>query len=143
MLRYSDVLLMFAEAENEINGPTQAAYNAVNMVRRRGFGKPVNTPDTLADLPAGLGEFDFMNAIRKERFCEFAYEGLRKHDLLRWGNYVSTMQQLVTEYQATMPSTLSQAAIGQAGRITSRSVLFPIPNSEIAVNPYTSQNPGW
>src|ERR1044072_1962760 len=45
MLRYSDVLLMFAEAENELNGPTTAAYDALNMVRRRGYAKPVNAPD--------------------------------------------------------------------------------------------------
>jgi hypothetical protein len=42
VLRFSDVLLMFAEAENEINnGPTQAAIDAVNLVRRRGYGKKI------------------------------------------------------------------------------------------------------
>jgi starch-binding outer membrane protein, SusD/RagB family len=143
MLRYADVLLMFAEAENQVNGPTQAAYDAINMVRRRGFGKPVDLPDPVADLTAGLAQIDFFEAIQKERFRELSYEGIRKHDLLRWGNYVFTMQQMVTEYQTNMPSTLSPAAIGQASRINSRSVLFPIPNSEIAVNPNISQNPGW
>jgi len=143
MLRYADVLLMFAEAENQVNGPTQAAYDAINMVRRRGFGKPVDLADPVADLTAGLAQIDFFEAIQKERFRELSYEGIRKHDLLRWGNYVFTMQQMVTEYQTNMPSTLSPAAIGQASRITSRSVLFPIPNSEIAVNPNISQNPGW
>jgi hypothetical protein len=143
MLRYADVLLMFAEAENQVNGPTQAAYDAINMVRRRGFGKPVDLPDPVADLTAGLAQIDFFEAVQKERFRELSYEGIRKHDLLRWGNYVFTMQQMVAEYQANMPSTLSPAAIGQASRITSKSVLFPIPNSEIAVNPNISQNPGW
>jgi starch-binding outer membrane protein, SusD/RagB family len=143
MLRYSDVLLMFAEAENHISGPTSAAYEAINMVRRRGYAKPVNAPDATADLPAGLAQVDFLEAIKKERFCELAFEGIRKHDLIRWGMYVTTMQQLVADYQATMPSALSAPAIAQAGRITSRSVLFPIPNSEISVNPNISQNPGW
>ncbi|HEX6428342.1 MAG TPA: RagB/SusD family nutrient uptake outer membrane protein [Niastella sp.] len=143
MLRYSDVLLMFAEAENQINGPTSAAYDAVNMVRRRAYQKPVNAPDLVADLPAGLSSVDFLEAIKKERFCELAFEGIRKHDLVRWGMYVTTMQQLVADYRATMPSALSAPAIAQASRITSRSILFPIPNSEISVNPYISQNPGW
>lgn len=143
MLRYSDVLLMFAEAENHINGPTQAAYDAVNKVRRRGFDKPVDLPDPTADLPAGLAQVDLLEAIKKERFCELAFEGLRKHDLVRWGSYITTMQGLVTEYQATMPAALSGPAIGQVSRITARSVLFPIPNSEISVNPYIIQNPGW
>lgn len=142
MLRYSDVLLMFAEADDEISGPSDEAFEAVNKVRRRGFGKPVDIADNTIDL-AGLGQVDFREAIRKERFRELSYEGLRKHDLLRWGIYVSTMQQMVTEYQTNMPSTLSDAAIKQASRITSRSVLFPIPNTEIAVNPYVAQNPGW
>jgi len=84
ILRYSDVLLMFAEAENEINGPTSAAYNAVNMVRRRGFGKPLNTPDPTVDLSPGLSKADFFNAIVRERSLELGGEGVRKYDLLRW-----------------------------------------------------------
>lgn len=43
VLRYADVLLMLAEAENHINGPSVAAYNAINQVRRRGFGLDANT----------------------------------------------------------------------------------------------------
>lgn len=143
MLRYSDVLLMFAEAENHLNGPTPEAYEAVNQVRRRGFGKPADIADPVADLPAGLAQVDFLEALKKERFCELAYEGIRKHDLIRWGSYVSTMQLLVTDYRATMPAALVEPAVGQANKVTDRSVLFPIPSSEIAVNPYLAQNPGW
>jgi len=84
ILRYSDVLLMFAEAENEINGPTAAAYNAVNRVRRRGYGRPVATPDPDIDLPAGLSKRDFFKAIVRERSLELGGEGVRKYDLLRW-----------------------------------------------------------
>jgi hypothetical protein len=43
VLRYADVLLMLAEAENHINGPSSTAYNAINQVRRRGFGLAANT----------------------------------------------------------------------------------------------------
>lgn len=84
ILRYSDVLLMFAEAENEINGPTPAAYNAVNMVRRRGFGKPINTPDVTVDIPPGFSKADFFKVIVRERSLELGGEGVRKYDLLRW-----------------------------------------------------------
>jgi hypothetical protein len=65
ILRYSDILLMYAEAENELNGPTAAAYNAINMVRRRGYGKPINSPSTV-DL-AGLSKDDFFKALVRER----------------------------------------------------------------------------
>jgi hypothetical protein len=89
ILRYSDVLLMFAEAENEINGATPAAYNAVNMVRRRGYGKPVGTPDPSVDLPSGLSKTDFFKAIVRERSLELGGEGVRKYDLIRW-NLIAT-----------------------------------------------------
>lgn len=84
ILRYSDVLLMFAEAENEINGPTAAAYNAVNMVRRRGFGRPITTADPEVDLAPGLSKAAFFAAIVRERSLELGGEGVRKYDLLRW-----------------------------------------------------------
>lgn len=83
ILRYSDVILMFAEAENEINGPTADAYNALNMVRRRGFGLPMNTVSA-QDIPAGLSKADFQKAVIRERTLELGGEGVRKYDLIRW-----------------------------------------------------------
>ena len=84
ILRYSDVLLMYAEAENELNGPTVAAYNAINQVRRRGFGKTITTADVTIDLPAGLSKSTFFDALVKERSLELGGEGVRKYDLIRW-----------------------------------------------------------
>ena len=83
ILRYADVVLMFAEAENEINGPTTAAYNAINMVRRRGYGKPLGTADATVDL-AGLSKASFFQAVVRERSLELGGEGVRKYDLIRW-----------------------------------------------------------
>lgn len=144
LLRYADVLLMFAEADNYVNsGPSTDAYKAINMVRRRGYGKDVLMPDVQADATAGLSQQDFLDLIRNERLREFAFEGLRKHDLVRWGVYPSVMQTQVREYQASMPVALKDAAIAQAQRVTDRAVLFPIPNSELAVNPNIKQNSGW
>lgn len=84
ILRYSDILLMYAEAENEINGPTASAYNAINMVRRRGYGKPIGTVDATVDIPSGLTKADFFKYIVRERALEFGGEGIRKYDLIRW-----------------------------------------------------------
>jgi starch-binding outer membrane protein, SusD/RagB family len=85
IIRYADVLLMFAEADNEINnGPTAAAYNAANQIRRRGYGKAINAPDPAIDLPPGLNKATFFNAIVKERALELGGEGIRKYDLIRW-----------------------------------------------------------
>ncbi len=107
ILRYADVLLMFAEAENELNGPTAAAYNAVNMVRRRGFGKAINTPDATVDLPAGLSKTDFFKAIVRERALELGGEGIRKYDLMRW----NLMNTSFSEAKANMVRMSTNAAL--------------------------------
>jgi len=91
ILRYSDVMLMFAEAENELNGPTAAAYNAVNQVRRRGFGQSLTTANAGVDLPAGLSKASFFTALVKERSLELGGEGVRKYDLIRWNLLASTI----------------------------------------------------
>jgi hypothetical protein len=83
ILRYSDVMLMFAEAENELNGPTAAAYSAINQVRRRGYGKAITTADATVDL-AGLSKATFFAALVRERSLELGGEGERKYDLIRW-----------------------------------------------------------
>ncbi len=98
ILRYADVLLMFAEAENEINGATNAAYDALNQVRRRGYGKPLTTPDATVDIPSGLGKTDFFKAIVRERSLELGGEGIRKYDLIRW-NLLNTA---IAESKANM-----------------------------------------
>jgi len=91
IIRYADVLLMFAEAENELNGPTVAAYNAVNQVRRRGYGKSISAADATVDLPSGLSKSAFFNAIVIERSLELGGEGVRKYDLIRWNLLASTI----------------------------------------------------
>ncbi len=83
LIRYSDVLLMYAEAENELNGPTATAFDAINKVRRRGFGKLITTPDVTVDL-TGLSKAQFFAAIVRERSLELGGEGIRKYDLIRW-----------------------------------------------------------
>jgi hypothetical protein len=107
LIRYSDVLLMYAEAENELNnGPDAAAYNAINMVRRRGYGKPINTPDATADLPSGMNKTDFFNAIVKERSLELGGEGLRKYDLIRW----NLLAQKIDETKAQLAAMSARQA---------------------------------
>ncbi len=83
LIRYSDVLLMFAEAENEINGPSAAVYNAINMVRRRGYGLNLNSASAV-DIPAGLDKANFFKYLVRERSLELGAEGIRKYDLIRW-----------------------------------------------------------
>ncbi len=97
IIRYADVLLMFAEAENELNGATAAAYNAINQVRRRGYGKAISSTDASVDLPAGLSKAAFFDAIVKERSLELGGEGIRKYDLIRWNLIATKLASAKTE----------------------------------------------
>lgn len=144
VIRYSDVLLMKAEAENAVNnGPTDDAFDAVNQVRRRAFGKPVDTPDATCDLNKSevQDKVDFMQKIQEERFREFCFEGRRKFDLLRWGSYVATMNSVGAEINSDGGSYKYGGAAGK--NTTERNVVFPIPNTELTVNKLLVQNEGW
>ena len=85
MIRFSDVLLMYAEAVNEINnGPTAAAIAAFEEVRKRAYAGNTGLIGVTPATKSG-----FFDAIVNERFLEFGHEGIRKYDLLRW-NLLST-----------------------------------------------------
>lgn len=89
LIRYSDVLLMFAEAENELNGrPTAAATSAFEAVRKRGYRGNENLIGTTPVTKDG-----FFNAIVKERLLEFMGEGIRKYDLIRWNLLAAKIQE--------------------------------------------------
>jgi hypothetical protein len=86
MIRYPDVLLMLAEAENELNhAPTAAAIDAFKQVRVRGFNGDESKIGAIPSDYAG-----FFKAITDERMFEFGGEGLRKWDLIRW-NLINTV----------------------------------------------------
>ena len=94
LMRYSDVLLMLAEAENELNGPTQVAKDALTAVRARAFANSENYAANVTDYVASLSSKDaFFNAIVDERAWEFGGEGLRKFDLVRWNIYAQKIEQ--------------------------------------------------
>lgn len=113
VLRYADVLLMYAEALNELNdGPTPEAYAAVETVRlRAGLTDP---------LPTGLDKEAFLQVILKERLVEFAGEGHRWFDLKRTGK-------------------LSEK-LASRGFIEGKHELFPIPQAARDANSALTQN---
>ena len=87
-IRYADVLLMFAEAENELNGPTAAAQDALKQVRRRAFDA-ANYADKVDAYvaTAAASKDDFLKAVLDERKFEFAGENMRWKDLVRNNMY--------------------------------------------------------
>lgn len=87
LMRYSDVLLMLAEAENELNGPTDLAKDQLKRVRTRAFAAEDKSEKVDAYVNALTSKDDFRNAIIDERAWEFGGEALRKYDLVRWNIY--------------------------------------------------------
>ncbi|WP_373516928.1 RagB/SusD family nutrient uptake outer membrane protein [Pricia sp.] len=115
MYRYADALLIFAETENLINGPTAEAYNAVNQIRRRAYGVDQNTLDLAVDFPAGLDQAAFDDLVFQERGYEFMAEGRRWFDLLRTGRY--------------------ETIIPEAGKPVPTLFTWQLPDSELQNNP--------
>ncbi len=102
LIRYSDVLLMFAEAENEINnGPTAQAITAFEQVRLRAYGGNASLIGTTPGSYSG-----FFEAIVKERALEFGGEGIRKYDLIRW----NLLGQKLAETKATLTAMSNRTA---------------------------------
>lgn len=126
-LRYSDILLMKAEAINELNnGPTAEAYDAINQVRKRARFDGTEELPILPDLQ-GLSYEAFKEALLLERRHEFVAEGHRWLDLVRFGK----LQELVP---LAKPGVQPQPY----------HVLFPVPQGEIDLNPnLLPQNPGY
>jgi hypothetical protein len=95
MIRFSDVLLMYAEAVNELNnGPDQQAIAAFEEVRRRGYRGNTNLIGTTPTSKQA-----FFDAIVNERWLEFGHEGIRKFDLLRWNLLQTKIQEARTAIQ--------------------------------------------
>ncbi|WP_257670225.1 RagB/SusD family nutrient uptake outer membrane protein [Parapedobacter tibetensis] len=88
IMRLSDVILMFAESENELDGPTPAAQEALKTVRKRAFEAqywPERVDQYVSNVSANKGAF--FEAIVDERAWELGGECLRRYDLIRWNNY--------------------------------------------------------
>ncbi|WP_026904194.1 RagB/SusD family nutrient uptake outer membrane protein [Pedobacter glucosidilyticus] len=144
ILRYSDVLLMFAEAENQVNnGPTTAAYDAINQVRGRAYGKllPGATNLTEANL-SGLDKTTFQEAIQDERSRELSFECLRKSDLVRWNIFMFSMRRIAADFTANAPAARQFGATA-FNNVTERDAVWPIPSRELGLNKLLTQNQGW
>lgn len=111
ILRYAEVLMMIAEAENEVNGPTQKVYDAVNQIRVRS-GQP--------ELPTGLTKEQMRERIRNEWRVEFVFEGHRYFQLKRW----KLMEKLVNG--AADPALPTYIKVFKPAFY-----YFPLPQSEI------------
>lgn len=152
VLRYSDVLLMFAEALNELQGPNgtyngMSVYSAINQVKRRGYGFGPLEAGKVDDQgnpvdETGHSQLTMREYIRDERSRELNYECLRKKDLLRWGIYVDTMHETGALLLAEAP-VYTEDLVRYFTNVRSRDIVFPIPSYEIGLGRGMKQNFGW
>jgi hypothetical protein len=139
-IRYSDVILMYAEALLKTGGDNQKVANLINEVRYRAFVStskkdeeasfrasdktliPIDDSYFQTNLAVNAGS-DLLKAIKNERRWELGLEGSRFFDLLRWGDYVSVMN----AYNAKQPYA------NKGKLVTEESWPFPIPQTEIDI----------
>ena len=132
LIRLADIILLEAEAQNELGAP-QLAAPLVNQIRAR-VG--------LAPVSSGLSQADMRKAILNERRLELAFEAHRFDDLVRSGTAISTMTN-VKEYQYSCANGILSAPIRIIPKIDQNHLLMPIPQAEIDANPNLTQNPGY
>lgn len=139
LMRYSDVLLMVAEAENEANAvPTTLAYNCLNDVRSRAG---------IATIAEGsLDKDGFRQVVKDERAMELCFELTRRHDLIRWGEFVTNMKEIPVKYNDSKiwKQINVNPVLNYFSNVDEKYNYFPIPDQEMSVNKkITENNPGW
>lgn len=141
--RYAEILLNYAEAQNEATGPDASVYAAINQIRAR-------TSVAMPPLPTGLTKDQMRQRIRNERAVELAFEDFRWYDIMRWKvgpeivaqpmygmNVVRNPNGTFTYTRELLPASMQKVYLDYMHR-------YPIPRSEI----YKSkgiliQNSGW
>src|SRR5690606_1764735 len=135
--RFAELLLNYAEAENEASGPIDAVHQAVNEVRAR-----VNMPN----LPSNLSQLEMRERIQRERRVEMAFEEKRFWDVRRW-RILDETDRLTTGMAWTKHSngTFTNQRVVVDRRVTweDKYLIFPIPVLELSRLPLFYQNPDW
>ena len=142
--RYADVLLNYAEAQNEAIGPDVTVYGAMDELRVRAGIPPLSV------LFPGMSKDQMREAIRKERRIELAFENKRWWDLIRWKTAEINLNQnlhgmLVRNVGGILTYTPIEALHGQREFFPNKNYLRPIPQSALDQNPKLQgqQNPGY
>lgn len=138
LIRYADVLLMYAEAKIEMNEIDQSVYDAINAVRKR---PGVDMPP----VNSGKSQNELRDLVRNERAVELAFEGLRLYDMYRWKtgeDKVGLVEGF--EYLDAVSGTNKIWSLGIKRYFNQdRDYLWPIPQREIDLNKNITQNKGW
>lgn len=173
LVRYADVLLMYAEAKIELNEIDQSVRDAMNEVRARAYKVKKENTTSYPEITTS-DQLELRKILRIERRMEFAREGLRYYDIIRWRiaeknmnlpvygllNLADLRSKIVTQGLWFFPSTpaidengtADFSAMHSQGYIkflaqrhfdATRQYLWPLPTKEILTNPTLNQNPNY
>ncbi|MDR0543391.1 MAG: RagB/SusD family nutrient uptake outer membrane protein [Dysgonamonadaceae bacterium] len=143
MFRYAEILLNFAEAENEYSGPTSEVYAAITKLRSR--VRISSGADGLYGLKANMTQDEMRKVIQNERRIEMAFEEQRYWDIRRWRIAEDIFAQPLYGLQITKNGGVlnyTQIEVANYSFDTKR-YFYPIPYSEVVKNKNMVQNPGW
>lgn len=144
LIRYAEILLGYAEAVNEAQGPTAAVYNALQQIRMRAGILP--GADNSYGLPAGLSQTDMRRIIQNEYNVELSYEGHRFYDVRRWRIAEVTENTPIQGMKITLAGgsySYARTPVILSSFITPKMYFQPIPVAETGKSLDMVQNPGW
>lgn len=136
-IRYTEILLNYAEAMNEAQGPSQEVYDMLDMVRQRA-GISGSVADR-ADLTAS--QINMRHFIHKERTIEFAFEEHRTWDVRRWNVAVESLARPIYGVNVSADGTITRKIV-QHRVFEEKMYLYPIPEGEVWKTDIEN-NPGW
>ena len=142
VIRYADVLLMNAEAAVETGTMNEANWNStVREIRKRaGF-----SAESALAYPSAKSETELRSIIRNERRSEFAFEGLRHKDIIRWRIAENVLNGWCHGFKTseTVGTDKGYVRVEQRSFNAEKHYLWPIPQSERDLNKNLTQNPQW
>jgi len=144
VFRYAEILLDYAEAENEAVGPGSNVYAQLEALRLRA-GIAAGS-DGLYGLTAGMTQTQMRAAIQNERRIEMAFEEQRYFDIRRWKIAETVMNQPlmgVSINNSNGSLTYNYVPVLNAKFVAPKMYVYPIPYDEVLKNPAMKQNPGW
>jgi hypothetical protein len=144
--RYAGVLLNYAEATNEVSGPTADVYNVLYALRKR--AGILTAPDNTYGVPQGLTQDSMRAVIRNERRIEMAFEEQRFWDIRRWKIAAQVYNSAPLQGLDIQLSSGGQIFYNRIPVLTTvfrdpQMYLYPIPYSEVIKNNQMKQNPLW
>ena len=144
IMRYTEVVLNFAEAENEVlDVPSQEVYDVLIAIRKRA-GIEAGT-DKMYGLKAGMTKEEMRQAIRNERRMELAFEEHRYFDIRRWREAENIYKQPLKGMQITSNGVSETYTVANVLNVAwdNKRYFYPIPYTEVNKNDNMVQNPNW